>query len=57
MEGRCGVWTWVLPSFPIRSPLESGATEGESPVGEGEKEDTKHPEYRWSDIQREGGRQ
>ena len=29
---RCGVWTWVLPNPFIRSPLESGTIEGESPV-------------------------
>ena len=48
---RCGVWTWVLPNFPIRSLLESSAVKGDSPLGEREKVDTKYPEYCWSDIQ------
>ena len=39
-----GMWscrTRVLPSSPTRSPLESGAIEGDSPVEEGEKEDSR----------------
>ena len=40
----CGVWTWVLPNFLIRSLLESSITEGDNPVGERKKDDTKYPE-------------
>lgn len=49
--GRCGVWTWALPNFPIRSLLESSAAKGDSPVRERKKVDTKYPEYCWSNIQ------
>jgi len=37
--------TWVLPSLLTRSELECSIVEGESPVEEGKKEDSKHPEY------------
>ncbi|RLA93175.1 MAG: hypothetical protein DRG25_05025 [Deltaproteobacteria bacterium] len=58
--------TWVLPSFPTRSPLESGAIEGEigkdvdlflhqSPVGEGKKGDSRYPEYHCPIWQWESG--
>jgi len=47
----CGVWTWALPNFPIRSLLESSAIKGDSPVGEKKKVVTRYPEYCWSNIQ------
>lgn len=53
-----GMWscrTWVLPRSPTRSPLERGAIEGESPVEEGEKGDSRYPEYRSLDLERESG--
>jgi len=47
--------TWALPSFPTRSPLESGAIEGDSPVGEGKKGDSRYPEYHSLDMEWEAG--
>jgi len=44
-------------SFRDQKLLESSASEGESPVWEAEKVDSRYPEYRWSDIQRECGGQ
>ncbi len=43
-----GMWscrTWVLPNPPTRSGLECPTLEGDSPVGEGGKEDSRYPEY------------
>jgi len=50
----CG--TWVLPTSLIRSPLECGTGEGESPVGEGEEEDSRYPEYCCLVLQQESTR-
>ena len=36
----------VQPNSPSRSPLESGAIEGDSPVGEGEKADSSRSRVR-----------
>jgi len=37
--------TCVLPNQLTRSELESSTKEGDSPVGEGWKEDGRYPEY------------
>ena len=55
MRQRCGVWTRVTLNPHIRSPLESGALESDSLVGEGGKVDTGNPEYGSSDLEPERG--
>ena len=39
-----------MPNPLTRSPLESGAIDGDSPVREREKVDTRYPEYCRSDY-------
>ena len=47
--------TWVLPSFLTRSELESSTLEGDSPVEERKKEDSRYPEYHFLGWKWEAG--
>ena len=50
------MWGCRTPVFPrphTRSPLESGALEGESPLGECGKGNAEYPEYDFLDLKPE----